>query len=80
MKRVTVSMPQELFEKLRLMARDRGISVSTLAREAIEVKAGFYNPNRPKPTIAGIGDSGLKDTARTVATERFLDLGTSRRH
>ena len=71
MKRVTVLLREDLLKKLQLMARERKISVSALAREAIEAKAGFYTQIVQKPWIAGIGDSSTRKTASALATARF---------
>ena len=67
MKRVTVLLPEDLLKKLRLMAKDRGVSFSALAREAIEAKVGLYNPNPGPPSSLGIGASGYTNTARLAS-------------
>ena len=57
---------QQTLDRLRALARDRGVSFATIVREALEAKAKEY---RPKPHL-GIFDSGENDIASTVATER----------
>ena len=52
---------------LRALARDRGVSLSEVVREALREKAREY---RPKPKFLGIASSGRTHTARTQASER----------
>jgi hypothetical protein len=58
--RTTVVLPDDLLNKLRRMAHERGISFAALLREAAEEKARNY---RPKPTSGGSGYSGHSDTS-----------------
>ncbi|MDO8530558.1 MAG: ribbon-helix-helix protein, CopG family [Dehalococcoidia bacterium] len=67
MERTTMSIPEELLKRLRLIAAERGTSVAALVREALEEKAGSY---RPRPRSLGIGASGRTNTARRTAEER----------
>ncbi|MBI4311922.1 MAG: ribbon-helix-helix protein, CopG family [Chloroflexi bacterium] len=67
MERTTISIPDELLERLRLMAAERRTSMAALVREALEEKARSY---RPKPKSLGIGASGHTDTARRSADFR----------
>ena len=67
MVRTTISIPDELLRRLRLIAAERRTSIAALAREALEEKARSY---RPGPRSLGIGASGLADTARRTAEER----------
>ncbi len=60
-------MPDELLDRLRLMAARRRISIAALVREALEEKAGSY---RPRPRSLGVGASGYRDTARLAVRER----------
>lgn len=66
MERTTIMADPEVLDRLRSLARDRGVSLAEVVREALEEKAGEY---RPKPRSLGIGASGRSDTASTVATE-----------
>jgi hypothetical protein len=59
--------PEELHRRLRGIAAERGISMATLIREALEEKIDSY---RPRPRSLGIGASGHADTARRTAEER----------
>ena len=67
MERTTISIPQELLKRLRLMAAERRTSMASLVREALEEKASSY---RPRPRSLGIGASGHTDTARRTTEER----------
>ncbi|MBI3927918.1 MAG: ribbon-helix-helix protein, CopG family [Armatimonadetes bacterium] len=67
MTRTTLSLPEELLQRLRVLAAERGTSMAALIREAIEEKVG--SQRRP-PRSLGIGASGLSDTARRSGEER----------
>jgi hypothetical protein len=67
MRRTTIVAPEELLERLRLMAVERRTSMATLIREALEEKV---KSQRPRPRSLGIGDSGHTDTARRTTEER----------
>jgi hypothetical protein len=67
MKRTIVSIPDDLFKRIRLIAADRGTSIAALVREALEEKSETY---RPRPRSLGIGASGHADTARRAGDER----------
>ena len=61
MERTTISLPDVLLKRLRLIAAERDTSMAALVREALEEKAKSY---RPRPRSLGIGFSGDTDTAR----------------
>lgn len=67
MERTTISLPDELLERLRLIAAERRTSMAALVREALEDKVQSH---RPRPRSLGIGASGHTDTARRTAEER----------
>ena len=67
MERTTISIPEELLQRLRLMAAERHTSIASLVREALEAKARSH---RARPRSLGIGASGQADTARRSAEER----------
>jgi plasmid stability protein len=67
MERTTLMLPDETRERLRLIAAERGVSMATVIREAIEDKVATY---RPRPRSLGIGASGIPDTARTSGDVR----------
>jgi hypothetical protein len=67
MRRTTIVAPEELLRRLRGIAAERGTSMATVIREALEEKV---NGHRPRPRSLGIGDSGHTDVARRSAEER----------
>ncbi|MDE3074424.1 MAG: CopG family transcriptional regulator [Chloroflexota bacterium] len=67
MHRTTVMIPDDLVEKLRLLAYERRTSMGSIIREALEDKA---KAGHPRPTCLGIGASGFTDTARRTGEER----------
>lgn len=67
MDRTTLSLPEETRRRLRRLAAERGVSMATIIREAIDEKVDRL---APKPRSLGIGASGTVDTARTSADER----------
>ena len=67
MARTTISVPEELLQRLRLMAAEQRTSIASLVRDALEEKASSY---RPRPRSLGIGASGHTDTARRTTEER----------
>jgi metal-responsive CopG/Arc/MetJ family transcriptional regulator len=69
MTRTTISLPDDLLKRLRLLAAERRTSMAALIREALEEKSASY---RPKPRSLGIGDSGYSDTSRRAGEERAV--------
>lgn len=67
MQRTTLMLPEALHERLRQIAAERGVSMATIVREALE---GTVARSRPKPRSLGAGSSGVSDTARRSAIER----------
>jgi hypothetical protein len=67
MVRTTVTTDQQTMDRLKALALDRGVSLATIVREALEDKAKEY---RPKPKSIGIFASGGSDIATTEAAER----------
>jgi hypothetical protein len=67
MDRTTLSLPEETRRRLRRIAADRGVSMATIIREAIDEKVDRL---APKPRSLGIGASGSSDTARRSSDER----------
>jgi plasmid stability protein len=65
--RTTIMLPDALRERLRVLAAERGVSMATLVREALEETVANA---RPKPRSIGIGASGSSDTARRTTVER----------
>lgn len=54
MRRTTILANEETLQRLRALARERGVSFAHVVREALEEKAGEY---RPKPRSLGMFSS-----------------------
>jgi len=67
MERTTISLPEGLLKRLRLLAAEQRTSMAALIREALEEKSADY---RPRPRSLGVGASGRRDTARRAGEER----------
>lgn len=67
MNRTTLMLPDEIRDRLRRLAAERGVSMATIVREAIDEKIAGV---RPRPRSVGIGASGATDTARLAGEER----------
>ena len=67
MYRTTMMLPDDLRVRLRRLAAERGVSMATIIREALDEKVASA---RPMPRSLGIGASGTRDTARRSAVER----------
>jgi len=67
MERTTISIPEELLGRLRVMATENRTSIAALIREALEEKAKAYHA---RPRSLGIGSSGHSDTARATSDTR----------
>ena len=69
MERTTVSLPKGLIKRLKIMAAERGVSMASIIREAVEERASQH---RPKPHL-GIFDSGRTDISQ-LASDLKLDI------
>ena len=67
MQRTTISLSDELFERVRRVAAERHTSIAALVREALQEK---LRNHRPLPRSLGAGASGQTDTARRSSDER----------
>lgn len=67
MDRTTFTIDDDARRRLRRLAADRGVSMATIIREAIEEK---IERSAPRPRSLGVGASGVADTARRTADER----------
>ena len=67
MERTTIMADPEVLERLRQLARQRGVSFAQVAREALQAKASEY---RPRPTCLGIGSSGEQDVSSRAGVGR----------
>ena len=60
-------IPEDLRDRLRKLAAERGVSMATVIREALEETVAHA---RPTPRSLGVAASGSTDTARRTAIER----------
>ena len=67
MNRTTLMLPDDVRARLRRLAAERGVSMATIVREAIDEKIAGV---RPKPRSIGVGASGAPDTSRRAGVER----------
>lgn len=67
MPRTTIVAPEELLDRLRHAAADRGTSMAKIIREALEDKV---REHRPRPRSIGVGASGRPDTATEMGSQR----------
>jgi hypothetical protein len=67
MQRTTIVAPEELLNRLRHQADDRGVSLATVIREALEAQA---EKSRPIPKSLGMFASGVSDISHRSAEER----------
>jgi hypothetical protein len=67
MERTTICVPDDVLQRLRVIAAEQRISMASLVREALEEKV---EKHRPRPRSLGIGASGRTDTARLTGEQR----------
>lgn len=67
MHRTTVMADEITLERLKELARERGVSFAQVVREALEEKARAH---QPKPRSLGVGHSAGGATARAEASGR----------
>lgn len=67
MNRTSLMLSDDLRDRLRRIAAERGVSMATVVREALEETVARV---RPTPRSLGVGASGATDTARRTAAER----------
>lgn len=66
--RTTIMADAHTLNRLRALARDRGVSLAQVVREALEEKAQQY---RPKPKSLGAFDSGRSDLSEIASAGRI---------
>ncbi len=76
MKRTTVFAEEEVFRKLREIAKQENSSVSEVARRALAAYVARRRPRRSRLSLVGIGKSGRKDVAER--SEELLRKGFGR--
>lgn len=67
MQRTTIMAEASTIERLRAIARERGVSFAEVVREALEEKARCW---RPKPLSLGSGQSAPSRAAATAGSRR----------
>jgi hypothetical protein len=67
MTRTTIMADPDVLETLRALARQRGVSLAEVAREALEEKAAEF---RPAPTCLGVGSSGQRGVSQRAGVGR----------
>jgi len=67
MTRTTISLPEDLLHRLRLVAANRRTSMATVIREAVERE---LDAERPQPRSLGVAESGLRDTSEQASDLR----------
>ncbi|HEU0073477.1 MAG TPA: CopG family transcriptional regulator [Dehalococcoidia bacterium] len=68
MNRTVISLPPDMHKRLRIIAAERGVSMASLIREAIEEKVA----TRPRHFHSvGVGDSGRTDISVRIGEEGF---------
>jgi hypothetical protein len=67
MERTTISIPEHLRRRLRLIAAEKRTSMASIIREALEEKVEGH---RPRPRSLGLGASGQTNTARHSVDQR----------
>ena len=75
--RTTVKLADEVDTRLRHEAERRGITVSSLVREAIEAHLGV-RPGARHLLSAGAGHSGRSDVSERIEEILAAELGASR--
>jgi hypothetical protein len=66
MERTTISIPDDVLQRLRIIATEQRISLAGLVRAALADTVRSY---RPRPRSLGIGASAHTDTARRTAEQ-----------
>lgn len=74
MNRTTIKLPEEVDAKLRHEAKRRGMTISELTREAIEI----HLAPRRKLAAAGAGRSGRTDISERIEEILASEVATSR--
>jgi metal-responsive CopG/Arc/MetJ family transcriptional regulator len=76
MKRTTVFADEDVFRKLRDIAKRENSSISEVARKALRAYVSRRQPRRSRLSLVGIGKSGRKDVAER--SEELLGKGFGR--
>jgi hypothetical protein len=72
MQRLMIQAEPELIERAKRRARERGVSVAQIVREAMEEKLGGPDGEQQPPlSIIGIGRSGRSDLSRLASEDIY---------
>ena len=77
MRRITISLPDNVAAALKREARRRGVPISQIAREAIEGRGSAEPRELP---FAALGRSGHRSTARDLEKIIEAEWGLDRDH
>ena len=67
----TVKVDAELLERARRAARERGVDVPQVVREALEHELGGEEAEQPPVTCIGMFDSRLGDLSERASRDEF---------
>jgi hypothetical protein len=70
MSRLIIQADDELLERTRRRAAERGVSIAQVVRDALEAELGASQ--RSKPQIIGKYRSGTSDTSRLASEEGYV--------
>lgn len=72
MQRLMIQAEPELIERAKRRARERGVSVAQVVREAMEEKLGEPDGEEQPPlSIIGVGRSGRSDLSRLASEDIY---------
>ena len=72
MQRIMIQAEPELIERAKRRARERGVSVAQVVREAMEHELGGAEERIPPPlSCIGIGRSGRGDLSRRASEDEY---------
>lgn len=70
MRRLIVQADEELLERARRRAVERGVSVAQVVRDALEVELG--RDRQPEPRSLGKYRSGTRDLSQRASDDRYV--------
>jgi len=76
MKRTTIFADEEVFRKIRQIAKRENCTVSEVTRKALVAYVSRRRPPKSRLSLVGIGRSGRKDVAER--SEELLEKGLGR--
>jgi hypothetical protein len=73
MTQTTIELPEEVLDRLRSIANERGTDVGEIIREVLEERTSSYPMgDRPKPRSIGIVSSGHTDLSVRAGNESIV--------